>query len=790
MRREVASPLLNVQKLLIGLFLLVFALPLFGEHKSPDLLTLSHQTTSILAAPYTEYLEDKSHALTLTDILKHPRQAFTPTTTDMLTFGRSESAWWIHFNLVNQTQANWYFLLDANLGDELELFIFPAGLSAKSINTALVNNYATRVKDYPRYLWQLDIPQNQLFDVYIRATNGGSIFNLPIRILQANDLVKHTFYSYRLVSFVFAGMIVLAAYQFLTFLVLRESSYIILAIYMFSMMLTLHRNTPVFEPLYFLSKTDAHFFTAPFFIVIASSSALAREILNTSHYAPKLDWGFKAIIVVALISMLMVGFFPSGSNYPPLLGLALLPFTFFTSVYVASKGYRPALYFTLIYLINLGIYLPLLVVLIWDTEVWQPLQDVVFSLGALVFMLFLSIIQAERMRNLRDQVSRAELSNKTKDEFLAVMSHELRTPMNAVVGLGTLLKLTPLSNVQKVYVDKLEIATQHMMQLISNVLDFAKFRSANFKPLQEPFKLIMVLNSVASVIEQQTEEKNLDFKLNINGSVEDGLLGDRLRLTQVLFNLLDNAIKYTDQGSITLKITTKSKAPSKLSVLIKVIDTGRGIDRLSLTKLFEPFVQVSPSLQKREGVGLGLAISKRLVEMMGGTLTVESAPDKGSRFIVDLCFDLADYQVNETQSLLTPVGRKLRLPHNLKVLLLDSSELNRLIGGAMLRELGAAIYFAENSSKAKSILNQQAVDLLLVDLEGDDACNWKLVSELRQQTSLASLPVIGMLSKQTQDSLLDQAVVDVYLSKPFDYEALYAALNRALVLKQQRAALG
>lgn len=125
-----------------------------------------------------------------------------------------------------------------------------------------------------------------------------------------------------------------------------------------------------------------------------------------------------------------------------------------------------------------------------------------------------------------------------------------------------------------------------------------------------------------------------------------------------------------------------------------------------MNKLFEPFVPVSPSIQKCEGVGLGLAISKCLVEIMSGTLTVESAPSKGSRFIIDLCFDLADYNLMKLKALLMPVGCKLRLLHNLKVLLLDSSELNRLIGGTMLRELGATIYVAGNNSKAKIILNQ------------------------------------------------------------------------------------
>lgn len=771
--------LLNLfRKLLIGLFLLS-SLPLLAKTEALESLVLSADLGSISAIPQAEYFEDKSRVLTLADVLTNPNYAFTrSSTTDMLAFGRTESAWWVHFSLVNQTDVVWYLLFDANLGEDLDLFIFPAGLSAKAINAELSNQFAVRLKDYPRYAWQLNLQENQLFSVYIRATNGGSVLNLPAQIMQANALVSHTFYNYRLVSIVFAGMLVLAAYQLLMFLVLRESSYLIIALYMLSMMLTLHRNTPIFEPLIFLSSTGAHFFTAPFFIVIAASAGFTREILNTAYYAPKLDWGFKALIVAALLSMVFVGFLPNSSNYPPLLGILLIPFTFFASLYVASKGYRLALYFTLIYLINLGVYLPILVVLIWDTSVWVPIQDVRFSLGALLFMLFLSIIQAERVRALREQVSQAELSNKAKDEFLAVMSHELRTPMNAVVGLGSLLKLTPLSGVQKIYIEKLEIATQHMMQLISNVLDFAKYRSANFQPVVEPFSLLMVLNSVAPLVEQQTEEKQLEFNLEISGSLQDSLLGDRLHLTQVLFNLLNNAIKYTDEGSITLKIVTKPKSAEQLQVIFTVIDTGLGIDPMDLPKLFEPFVQVQPSVQKREGVGLGLAITKRLVEIMDGTIKVDSALGSGSRFIIELNFALAAEQDTETQSLLTLVGKKLRLPQAINVLLIDDSELSPLVGCAMLRELGAKVLVAANSLQAKEDLKHYKADVIVLDLGCLAEAHLDCTVRLHEQT-----PIIGILANQTA-APAGESFIDVYLHKPFDYEELYLALLKALKLRQ------
>ena len=338
----------------MGLLLALLILPVI-QAKALEPVVLSSQADTFSAVPYTEYFEDKSHSLLLANFLNSNQYPFTAANKqqNQLAFGRSQSAWWVRFSLINQTEADWYLLIDSLVGDEFEIFVFPAGFSNQAITPQLIKSYAVNLQNYPRRSWHLSIPKNQLFNVYIRATNGNAILNMPLELLSADKFIMSTFDKYRLVSLVFAGILVLATYQFLMFLVLREASYIILAVYMLSVMLTIHRSSPLFSPLFFLSDTNAYFFTAPFLIAIATSAAYTRDMLNTAYYAQKLDWIFKALIVVALVALFTLGAIPLSTIFPPVLTLLLIGFTFFASLYVASKGSRLGLYFTLIFLIPL-----------------------------------------------------------------------------------------------------------------------------------------------------------------------------------------------------------------------------------------------------------------------------------------------------------------------------------------------------------------------------------------------------------------------------------------------------
>lgn len=372
---------------------------------------------------------------------------------------------------------------------------------------------------------------------------------------------------------------------------------------------------------------------------------------------------------------------------------------------------------------------------------------------------------------------------KAKDDFLAVMSHELRTPMNAITGLSALLKFSQLDTTQKAYVEKLDASSGYMMQLVNNVLDFAKVKNDSFELTQQGFRLDMALRSVVNILEQKAEDKGLELNLIGEDLLSEAITGDRSHLSQILVNLLNNAIKYTEEGEVSL-IVKQLAASTDTSVRLafSVVDTGIGIASENTKNLFDPYQRVTDSRAAlHEGVGLGLAISKSLVELMGGTLQVESKLGQGSRFYFDLTFDIAaDYVVSPelgAQDLNSFV-----LPTGIQILLTDDAPLNRYVGGEMIKNMGGNVLLASTGEAAIVQLQQKSFDVILMDISLPGKDGFEVSQWVRKHGLNTHVPIIALTAHdltQIKQKCSD-AGMNGFLSKPFEYQDLYQAICNVL----------
>lgn len=739
-------------------------------------LVLTDQKSMFSATPVVEYFEDPSLQLNLNQVTSSAYSAnFQINKKNNLNFGHSRSAWWVRFQVQNQSDLTWYLLLDSSLGADLDLYIFPQDASTQQ-QGSLTSHYAKPIPNYMRHAWSLNLPKDQLFQVYMRVTNGDAVLALPIKLVSADDFVEYSVQNYRLISFIYAGMIVIGLYQLFMSFALKDVSYLLLAIYVWTLTVAMHRTNPIFPDLSFLSDTNYYFYSAPFLIALAAHLEFARRSLDLKIYAPKLNKVYIGVSCLVFGLVFVVGTIPARAIILPLLALGLLIILLFVSYYIASKGSRLAFYFALIYWLPICIQLSSLTVLLFKENEWNAFIEPLASIGTLFFILLLSVLQAERVRLLREQMKQVEVTSAAKEAFLAVMSHELRTPMNSIMGLTTLLKLSPLNQKQKSYVDKLDLASEYIMQLINNVLEYAKLTSYTFQPKPEACKLSLALDSILPLIQQQADLKGLDFSFESQGNLNSYLLLDRISLTQVLLNLLNNAVKYTEKGSVKLSVQVQTVKNKQRLVVFRVTDTGVGIPAQQLESLFEPFTQLQPQTS-RQGIGLGLAISKRLVAAMGSDLTVKSKLGSGSEFSFELSLPLAPYEETGLHKENTTLAQGLRL------LVADNSEFNQPETSTMLRELGADVQVVSNQQQAILCLQEQDVDMMLVDISSPDLDGLELSRWVRSSGRNPKLPIVAMTSDLPAtnfEPVYEEIGITAYLRKPLDYQSLSTALNRAL----------
>jgi signal transduction histidine kinase/CheY-like chemotaxis protein len=370
----------------------------------------------------------------------------------------------------------------------------------------------------------------------------------------------------------------------------------------------------------------------------------------------------------------------------------------------------------------------------------------------------------------------AEAAARVKADFLAAMSHEIRTPLNGVLGIAALLSKTPLTGEQRNWVRIILQSGDTLVSLINDILDFSKLDAGNveFDPVASD--LPMLVQATLDVIEPQVRAKSLSLNVNLAADVPQWAYVDGKRLRQVLFNLLGNAVKFTDRGNVTLSLTKAGhNEPQRLRFEIR--DTGIGIAAESLQRLFRKFSQVDASINRRfGGTGLGLAICKKIVEGMGGTIGVESQQGVGSCFWFEIDARPCDAQFAREETAAT-------MPVSHQVLLVEDMPVNQIVARGMLASLGHSVSLANDGDEALEMLKGAAYDLILMDMQMPRMNGLEATRAIRAQGGTAAgIPIIAMTANafHSDRSLCLAAGMNDFVAKPIELGELAAAIRRVL----------
>jgi signal transduction histidine kinase/CheY-like chemotaxis protein len=379
----------------------------------------------------------------------------------------------------------------------------------------------------------------------------------------------------------------------------------------------------------------------------------------------------------------------------------------------------------------------------------------------------------------------AELANKAKSEFLANMSHEIRTPLNAVIGFSDLLSSIIIDKKQKSYVDSINTAGKSLLSLINDILDLSKIEAGKLEMNYGRVNPRMIINELEQIFKEETEEKKLEFLIDVDEKLPDELILDETRLRQVLLNLLGNAVKFTEKGyvKLTARVLKMKKKNSTLDLVIEVEDTGIGIRKDQLDTVFESFrQQEGQSNRKYGGVGLGLAITRRLVGMMNGRISIRSEAGHGSVFkIVLMDVEIPDTGLDfQGPNIVTDVGNITF--ERAKILVVDDVKSNRLLVKELLARGGFDILEAEDGKEALSTAGENHPDLIIMDLRMPVMDGYEAASKLKKRPGTKDIPIIALtaFAQKSERSKASRYGFDGFLSKPVKIKELYGALSSHL----------
>jgi PAS domain S-box-containing protein len=394
--------------------------------------------------------------------------------------------------------------------------------------------------------------------------------------------------------------------------------------------------------------------------------------------------------------------------------------------------------------------------------------------------LFDASDRKEYERELLRARKKAEAADRMKAEFISTISHEIRTPLNAIMGVAYLLAKTELSVTQQKFVRTLRSSAENLLNLVNEVLDFSKIEAGRVTLEVRPVNLRKMAGEVVGALQVKADEKGIGLSMQVDDGVPQEVLGDLVKLTQVLTNLLGNAIKFTSSGSVTLTLEERGSSDDRVTVRFAVTDTGIGIEQDKLTKIFEEFAQANDDISvKYGGTGLGLAISRKLVDLHGGRLQVESELGRGSTFFFDLPLKRSRGTMPPP-----PMSGERDALRGLRALVVDDNEVNLFVLTRFMLAWGMASDTAKDGREALERIRETSYDVVLLDLRMPKLDGVAVAREVRSfpEERFARLPIVAVSAsmRMGQQHEIEEAGFSGFVGKPINPDVLYTTIAQLI----------
>ena len=769
-------------------------------------------------------------------------------------YGITENRIWLRFSLHNRSnRSHWYLVLEhANLGDFTLYTPSETGYQYSRIGTDYPFQVRKHMNRFP--VMEIDIASGEEKTYYLSVSSDSAMF-LPMKIFPPEKFRTQAHNS-QLIFGIFVGIIfIITLYNLFLFISLRDITYLYYVCFVLVFGLSiLSINGQVFE--YLVPST----WTYPF---------------KTSLFLAGTTWPFIWLFTIQFLEL--SGRFPIGAPrlrnfvliaycivHPMLILLGstkiysgvIILFLFITppcliglGIYAYLKGLKAAVY----YLLSWTFLLFGVSIFALKTRGILPHNFLTHNgllLGFCMQVILLSFALAARVKHYRLAHKAAELANQTKSEFLANMSHEIRTPLSAVLGTAELLEDSPLSEEQRGHVRMLRDAGKRLLHLTNDLLDVSRIESGRMELEQSQFSIRDVLKETVHLLNVQASSKNLVVSWGVHQDVPEILVGDSHRLRQVLINILGNAIKFSSKGEISVKLGAIPRLINEKTAHLRfaISDTGPGIPREKQNRIFESFMQADTSTTRRYGgSGLGLTISRRLVQLMGGRLWVASEPGHGSTFYFTVKFDVPEEEKFEDENLSdelndapqkerenleegvrkkdlttvsetspektsvkiespTPVaGNNIQaLPDGqgaqaleesreklLSILVAEDNEDNRLLLGALLKKEPFRLNFAENGLLALNMFREETYDVILMDMQMpimDGYTATREIRKLEEERGNSPLPIIALTAHAMHEETVKilASGCDIHLTKPINKVKLIQTILEFTAQREER----
>lgn len=400
-----------------------------------------------------------------------------------------------------------------------------------------------------------------------------------------------------------------------------------------------------------------------------------------------------------------------------------------------------------------------------------------------VWILFRDINKRERLeKELIITQKKAEEAATIKEQFMANMSHEIRTPLNAIIGFNQRLNKTPLNDEQREYANAVQSSGENLLAIVNDILDFSKIEAGMVKIEKIPFNPSGLLESVITMFLGLAREKQVHLELKIISDLPQLVLGDPTRLTQILINLIGNALKFTHQGSVDLIVRIMDSDEKNVTIQFNVKDTGIGISEEKISEIFDRFTQAKSDTSRIfGGTGLGLSIAKKLVELQSGNINVESVKNQGSVFSFNIPYKIAEEIEEKKKSDNIDKNKQIVLNTNTKVLVVEDNLMNQKLAGFMLKDWGFDFDICSNGKLAVEKLKTHSYNIVLMDIQMPEMNGYEATEFIRTQLKL-TLPIIAMTAHALpgeKEKCLSFGMTD-YISKPIKENDLRNLITKYL----------